>query len=76
MTKPLREYQTAAIGSLTEAVERGRQRVILRAPTGAGKTRIAREIVDRCVGRGAGAVFVAPRNEIIGRRLKNSASRD
>lgn len=64
--KPLREYQTAAIDALTRAVEDGKRRVILRAPTGAGKTRIAREIVDRCVTHGAGAVFVAPRNEIIG----------
>lgn len=65
MTKPLREYQASAIDALTRAVENGRKRVILRAPTGAGKTRIAREIVDRCVTHGAGAVFVAPRNEII-----------
>jgi superfamily II DNA or RNA helicase len=64
--KPLRDYQVAAIDALTKAVEDGRRRVILRAPTGAGKTRIAREIVDRCVTHGAGAVFVAPRNEIIG----------
>ncbi len=64
--KPLRDYQTAAIDALTKAVENGRKRVILRAPTGAGKTRIAREIVDRCVTHGEGAVFVAPRNEIIG----------
>lgn len=63
--KPLRDYQASAIDALTRAVEDGRKRIILRAPTGAGKTRIAREIVDRCVTHGAGAVFVAPRNEII-----------
>lgn len=64
--KPLREYQTRAIDALTDAIERGRKKVILRAPTGAGKTRIAREIVDRCVAHDAGVIFVAPRNEIIG----------
>jgi DNA repair protein RadD len=63
--KPLRPYQTAAIASLTTAVESGRKRVILRAPTGSGKTRIAREIVDRCVASGASVVFIAPRTEII-----------
>jgi superfamily II DNA or RNA helicase len=62
---PLRSYQTAAVASLTDAVERGRKRIILRAPTGAGKTAIAREIIDRCVGRGAAVVFVAPRREIV-----------
>jgi len=63
--KPLREYQQRAIAALTDVVENGRRRVILRAPTGSGKTRIAREIVDLCVMRGADVVFVAPRNEIL-----------
>jgi DNA repair protein RadD len=63
--KPLRDYQTAAITALTDVVANGRRRVILRAPTGSGKTRIAREIVDRCVTSGVGVVFVAPRSEII-----------
>lgn len=65
MTLPLRAYQRNAIAALTDAVNAGRRRVILRAPTGAGKTRIAREIVDRCVARGSSVVFVAPRAEII-----------
>lgn len=63
--KPLRDYQTRAVDALTKSAEEGVRRMILRAPTGAGKTRIAREIVDRCVANDSTIVFVAPRNEII-----------
>lgn len=63
--KPLRPYQQEAVDRSRELVSTGVHRFIFSAPTGAGKTRLAREIIDRAAARGSRVTFVAPRKELI-----------
>lgn len=61
----LRPYQTRAIDAATDVVNAGKRRLILQAPTGAGKSVIIREMISRLHVNGARACFVAPRREIV-----------
>ena len=61
----LRLYQTRAIEQLRENVRRRILRQLLVAPTGAGKTTIAAEVIRRAVERGRRVWFVAHRRELI-----------
>ena len=55
----LRPYQTIAIDNLREAIS-GKQKVVLSAPTGAGKTRIASEIFSLARAKNKRVCFVVP----------------
>lgn len=46
MTDVLRPYQLEVIANFWRAVEAGQRRIILVAPTAAGKTVIARAIIE------------------------------
>jgi DNA repair protein RadD len=59
----LRDYQTRVIEDFGCTIEKGTRRVILVAPTGAGKTVIAAAIIKKHAGRGA--LVLAHRREII-----------
>ncbi len=61
----LRPYQASAIDRLRDAVEASNGRVILTAPTGAGKTTIAGRLMELAVGRGSHVLFIAHREELI-----------
>jgi superfamily II DNA or RNA helicase len=60
----LRPYQSTALDETSNAF-RAHRRVLLVAPTGAGKTTIAAEIIRRSVERGKRLVFLAHRKELI-----------
>lgn len=62
----LRPYQVDAIERSREALRSGSRRVLIVAPTGAGKTVIAAEIIRGAVARGRRVLFVAHRRELIG----------
>jgi DNA repair protein RadD len=64
MIHTLRPYQSAALDETSQAF-RSHRRVLLVAPTGAGKTTIAAEIIRRSVERGKRIVFLAHRKELI-----------
>lgn len=55
----LRPYQQKAIEDLREAVSRN-EKVVLAAPTGAGKTRIASEVFSLARDKGKRVAFVVP----------------
>jgi superfamily II DNA or RNA helicase len=51
--RTLRLYQETALDLLRESLRTGHRRPILQLPTGAGKTRIAAEIINAHSSRGA-----------------------
>lgn len=61
----LRPYQARAIETLRGLVERGARRVLLVAPTGAGKTVVAASIMEAAASRDERVVFLAHRRELI-----------
>lgn len=61
----LRAYQIAAIDAASKAYANGKRAPLMVAPTGAGKTVIAAEIIRRANALGRRVMFVAPRRELI-----------
>lgn len=61
----LRPYQSDALHALRMSLARGHRRPILPAPTGAGKTVVAAELVRLAREKGKRVLFIAPRRELI-----------
>ena len=57
----LRAYQTDVIERCRSAMASGLRRLILVAPTGAGKTVLAAQMIENCIGRDKRAVFLVHR---------------
>lgn len=58
--QPLRDYQTIALENVREAMREGHRRMVLQMPTGAGKTRLAAEIVNGARGKKRRVIFEVP----------------
>ena len=67
MTDVLRPYQAQVVAEFWRQVEAGQHRILLVAPTAAGKTVIARAIVEQARSQNCGSLFLAHRREIITR---------
>jgi DNA repair protein RadD len=65
VTQPLRPYQARAIDALRDGLRAGHRRLLLVAPTGAGKTTIASHVIASAVARGRKVQFWAHRTELI-----------
>jgi DNA repair protein RadD len=63
--RTLRLYQETALDLLRNSLRAGHKRPILQLPTGAGKTRIAAEIVLGSLSKERRAIFVVPRISLI-----------
>lgn len=61
----LRPYQTRALDLLRERIRGGENRLVCIAPTGAGKTVIASEMIRSAVSQGNRVLFIAHRKELI-----------
>lgn len=65
MSQELRPYQAEAVEALRGKVRAGFKSAVLVAPTGAGKTTIAADIINGAVRRGNRIIFMAHRKELI-----------
>ena len=65
MTDVLRPYQVEVVAEFWRAVEAGQRRIIIVAPTAAGKTVIARAIIEQARRKAFGSLFLAHRREIL-----------
>jgi DNA repair protein RadD len=65
MTIELRPYQQEVVDEYGRMVAAGTRRIIIVAPTGAGKTVIAAEIIKRAAAAHKEILFVAHRNELL-----------
>lgn len=63
--RPLRPHQEKAIAMLRQSIARGNKRVVIQLPTGAGKTRLAAEIVNGSLSKGNRAAFTVPMISLI-----------
>lgn len=61
----LRDYQLEVIDGLRREIGRGAKRILLQAPTGAGKTVIAAEIIEKAADKGKRVLFLAHRRELV-----------
>jgi len=61
----LRNYQLDAISNLRKSIQKGNRKIILHAPTGAGKTVIATKLVSLAREKGNKILFLANRRELI-----------
>jgi DNA repair protein RadD len=61
----LRPYQASAIDALRASLRSGKRRPVLVAPTGSGKTVIAREVIRMARAKAKRVLFLAPRRELI-----------
>ncbi len=60
-----RDYQIEAYNKLGNSVRAGTKRIVLKAPTGTGKTAIAALIAGRALDKGNRVAFVAPYTTLI-----------
>jgi DNA repair protein RadD len=66
----LRPYQLSAVDRARDALRRGCRRLLVVAPTGAGKTVIGAHIVLSARERGRRAIFVAHRRELVNQTFR------
>jgi DNA repair protein RadD len=61
----LRPYQQVAVANVEAQAAAGYRRILLVAPTGAGKTHLASELIRKALAKGRRVLFVAHRRELI-----------
>lgn len=66
MQLDLRPYQSAAFDQARELIRRGKRRILIVAPTGAGKTVIASALLEMAASKGNRATVVMDRLSLIG----------
>lgn len=70
LMRSLRDYQAEAIDRLREAAMRGEKRVVMQAPTGAGKTMMMSDIVSRARERDKKVLITVPAISLVDQTLK------
>ena len=68
--KPLRDYQSQAIDRLRASLASGKKRPVLMAPTGAGKTRVAAEIISLALAKKKRVAFCVPALALIDQTIE------
>src|SRR5258706_16333960 len=58
MSSELWDHQAKALDALRQSIAQGVRRIVMQAPTGAGKTRVAAEIVEGAIRKGNRMAFV------------------
>lgn len=71
MISELRPYQTEALANIRASVRGGVRRLIVQAPTGAGKTKLAAAIVEGAREKGNRVAFVCPAISLIDQTVES-----
>lgn len=67
--KAIRPHQQKALDMLRQSIGRGKRRVVLQLPTGAGKTYVASQIVAGARSKGKKVCFTVPFVQLIGQTI-------
>src|SRR5687768_1711878 len=67
---PLWDFQARAVNRVARLWQSGTRRVLLVAPTGAGKTRMGLELVQRAVREDVPVLFLVHREELLRQTLE------
>ena len=70
MITELRPYQVDALTALRQSIGGGVKRIMLAAPTGAGKTAIAASIVEGAIAKGNRMAFVVPAISLVDQTIQ------
>lgn len=70
LIRPLHPHQENAIGLLRQSLASGKRRPVVQLPTGAGKTRLAAEIVTMALAKGRRVCFTVPALSLIDQTLQ------
>lgn len=70
MQSDLRPYQAEALENLRASVRQGVRRIVLQAPTGAGKTKIAAAVVNSAIAKDKKVAFVVPSISLIDQSIE------
>lgn len=73
-SRPLRPHQVSAMTKIRQSLLAGNKRVVCQLPTGAGKTRLAAEIVNGALGKGRTVAFTVPALSLIDQTVEAFAS--
>src|SRR4249919_3559500 len=65
----LRQHQIDAINHVHNSIFDGERRMVVQAPTGAGKTRIACEFIRDALDEGKRIIFTVPKLDLINQTL-------
>lgn len=71
--RPLRPHQSAALALLKRSFLAGYRRTVCQLPTGAGKTRLAAEIVNGALAKGNTCAFTVPAISLIDQTIESFA---
>lgn len=71
MISELRPYQLETLDAIRDSVRTGVRRLVVQAPTGAGKTKLAAAIVDRGLAKGSRTAFVVPAIALVDQTVEN-----
>lgn len=72
--RPLRPHQAKALTLLKRSILAGASRIVLQMPTGAGKTRLAAEIVNGALAKGKRVAFTVPAISLIDQTVESFAA--
>lgn len=70
-SRPLRPHQHKAIAQLKTSILAGNRRTVVQLPTGAGKTRLAAEIVKGALAKGNRVAFTVPAISLIDQTVES-----
>lgn len=71
MISELRPYQLQALDAIRDSVRGGVKRLVVQAPTGSGKTKLAAAIVDGAMAKGNRTAFVVPAISLIDQTVES-----
>lgn len=76
MSFHLRDYQQVVVDKVKAALRQGHKKILIVAPTGAGKTAISTSLSRGCYAKGNDSMFICHRRELVSQTFKTYLKND